>query len=226
MDKPKDTTLIKWSSDTRQFNITHLVRGCSKNKQSTGLHGSSVVKNLPAMQKTQETQVGSLSQKDSMEKEVATYFSILAWKLQGQGILEGYSPQGRKESDTTERTHAYTHTHTPHLRESPQRCLNLVIKKKTQIEGSSTKQLTIKIMKRKGKLRKCCRLKETKETWQLNATCESEVGPFAIITLLAQLKKLDGISALSVDNRSVLTSGIWWLLWLPVRMFLPVGFIY
>ena len=137
MDKPKDTTLIKWSkrsSDTRQFNITHLVRGCSKNKHSMGLHGSSVVKNLPAMQKTQETQVGSLSQKDSMEKEMAAYFSILAWKLQGQGILEGYGPQGCKESDTTERTHAHTHTH--HIWESPLKdAWILSLKRKPKLRG-------------------------------------------------------------------------------------------
>ena len=71
-----------------------------------------------------------------------------------------------------------------------------VKKRKTlQTERSSTKQLTIKVMKCKGKLRKCCRLKETTETGQLKAARESEAGLFAIITLLAQLKKLNGISA-------------------------------
>ena len=36
------------------------------------------VKNLPAMQ---ETQIQSLGQEDSLEKEVATHSSILAWEI-------------------------------------------------------------------------------------------------------------------------------------------------
>ena len=36
------------------------------------------VKHLPAMW---ETQVRSLSQEDSLEKEMATHFSTLAWKI-------------------------------------------------------------------------------------------------------------------------------------------------
>ena len=36
------------------------------------------VKNLPAIQETQETQVRSLGQEDPQEKEMATHFSILA----------------------------------------------------------------------------------------------------------------------------------------------------
>ena len=37
-----------------------------------------MVKNLPVMQ---ETQVQSLGQEDSLEKEMTTHFSILAWKI-------------------------------------------------------------------------------------------------------------------------------------------------
>ena len=37
-----------------------------------------LVKNLPAMQ---ETWVRSLSQEDPLEKEMATHFSNLAWKI-------------------------------------------------------------------------------------------------------------------------------------------------
>ena len=37
-----------------------------------------LVKNLPAMQ---ETRVQSLSQEDPLEKEMATYSSILAWEI-------------------------------------------------------------------------------------------------------------------------------------------------
>ena len=36
-----------------------------------------IVKNLPAMQ---ETRVPTLGQKDPLEKEMATHFSILAWR--------------------------------------------------------------------------------------------------------------------------------------------------
>ena len=33
------------------------------------------------MQETPETQVESLGQEDSLEEEMATHFSILAWKI-------------------------------------------------------------------------------------------------------------------------------------------------
>ena len=37
------------------------------------------------MQKTQETQVHALSQEDLLEKEMAIYSSILAWKIPQTG---------------------------------------------------------------------------------------------------------------------------------------------
>ena len=40
--------------------------------------GDSLVKNMPAKQ---ETQVQSLGWKDPLENEMATHFSILAWKI-------------------------------------------------------------------------------------------------------------------------------------------------
>ena len=43
-----------------------------------GFPGDSVVKNLPAMQ---ETRVQSLGQEDSLEKEMSTQSSILAWEI-------------------------------------------------------------------------------------------------------------------------------------------------
>ena len=58
-----------------------------------------MVKRLPEMQ---ETWVQFLGQEDSLEKEMATHSSSLAGESHGQGILVGYSPWGRKESDTTE----------------------------------------------------------------------------------------------------------------------------
>ena len=40
-----------------------------------------MVKNLPVVQETQETQVQSLGQEDPLEKEMAPHSSILAWKI-------------------------------------------------------------------------------------------------------------------------------------------------
>ena len=45
-----------------------------------------MVKNLPAMQ---ETQVGSLGQKDPLEKEMATHSGILAWRITWKVELDG-----------------------------------------------------------------------------------------------------------------------------------------
>ena len=50
------------------------------------------VKNLPAMW---ETWVQSLGWEDPLEKGMAIYSSILAWRIP-------WSPGGHKESDTTE----------------------------------------------------------------------------------------------------------------------------
>ena len=58
------------------------------------------VKNPPAMW---ETWVQSLGLEDPLEEGMATHSSILAWRNpHGQRSLVGYSPWGRKESDTTE----------------------------------------------------------------------------------------------------------------------------
>ena len=46
-----------------------------------GFPGNSVVKNMPAMQKLQETWVQSLSGKDPLEEDMATHSSILAWRI-------------------------------------------------------------------------------------------------------------------------------------------------
>ena len=43
--------------------------------------GGSVVKNLLAMQKMQETQVQSLDREDPLEEGTATHFRILAWRI-------------------------------------------------------------------------------------------------------------------------------------------------
>ena len=43
--------------------------------------GGSVVKNLPAMQETQEIQVWSLGREDPLEEEMTTHSSFLTWKI-------------------------------------------------------------------------------------------------------------------------------------------------
>ena len=78
------------------------------------------MKNLPAVQETQETQVQSLGQENPLEEELATHFSILAGKSHGQRSLAGYSPWGHQESDTTEQlsTHIGKHIYTRKKRDS------------------------------------------------------------------------------------------------------------
>ena len=56
-----------------------------------------MAKNLPAMQKTQETGVRSLGWKDPLEEAM-----FLPGEPHGQRSLAGYSPRGHRESDTTE----------------------------------------------------------------------------------------------------------------------------
>ena len=58
-----------------------------------------MVKNLPAMQ---ETQVQSLGWEDPLEEGMAAHSRILAWRISWTEEPGGYSPRGRKESDTTE----------------------------------------------------------------------------------------------------------------------------
>ena len=57
------------------------------------------VKNLPAMQ---EIWVKSLGQEDPLEKGWQPTPVFLPGEFHGQKSLVGYSPQGHKESDTTE----------------------------------------------------------------------------------------------------------------------------
>ena len=62
------------------------------------LPGSSAVKNPPAMQ---ELWVQSLSQGDSLEKEITTRSNILAWEIPWTEEPNGLQPVGSKESDMT-----------------------------------------------------------------------------------------------------------------------------
>ena len=57
------------------------------------------VKNPPEMQ---ETPVRSLGWEDPLEEEMATYSSILAWKIPWTEEPRGLQSWGYKEPDTTE----------------------------------------------------------------------------------------------------------------------------
>ena len=56
-----------------------------------GFLGGSVVRNLPAMQETQETWVQSLGQEEPLEEEMAIHSSVLAGKTPRTGEPAGYS---------------------------------------------------------------------------------------------------------------------------------------
>ena len=53
-----------------------------------------MIKNPPAMQELQETQVQSLGQEDPLEKEIITHSSILAWRIPGMGEPGGLPSMG------------------------------------------------------------------------------------------------------------------------------------
>ena len=50
-------------------------------------------------------QVQSLGREDPPEKEIGTHSNTLAWRIPWREEPGGYSPWGRKESDTTEQLH-------------------------------------------------------------------------------------------------------------------------
>ena len=62
------------------------------------------VKNLPAMQKMQETWVRSLGGEDSLEEGMTTHSSILAWRIPWTEESGGLQSMGLQESDMTEVT--------------------------------------------------------------------------------------------------------------------------
>ena len=59
-----------------------------------------MVKTPPAVQ---GARAPSLGREDLLEKGRATHRSILAWRIPWTEETGGYSPEGHKESDTTER---------------------------------------------------------------------------------------------------------------------------
>ena len=62
-----------------------------------GFPSGSMVKNLPAMQ---EMQVPSLGWEDPLEKEMAPYSSILAWRIPWTEEPGGLQSMGSKKSQT------------------------------------------------------------------------------------------------------------------------------
>ena len=64
-----------------------------------------MVKNLPAMQ---EIQVCYLDWEDPLEKEIATHYSILAWRTPWTEEPGGLQSTGRRESHKTERLIIFT----------------------------------------------------------------------------------------------------------------------
>ena len=65
-----------------------------------GFPGGSVVKNHLPMQETQETWVRSLGQEDPLEKEMATHFRILAWRIPWTEEPGGLQSMGSQKSQT------------------------------------------------------------------------------------------------------------------------------
>ena len=56
-----------------------------------------------------ETQVQSLGQEDTLEEDMATHSSILAWRIPWTKEPGGLQSWGRKESDTTEQLRTHSH---------------------------------------------------------------------------------------------------------------------
>ena len=79
---------------------------------SSSSRSNSVVKNLPAMQESQETRVLCLGQEDPWRRKWQPTQVFLPEKSHGQRSLAGYSPEGCKESYTAEhRAHCIIHEH-------------------------------------------------------------------------------------------------------------------
>ena len=64
------------------------------------------LRGLKHLSPMRETRVRSLGWEDPLEKEMVPVF--LPGESHGQRSLVGYSPRGRKESDTTKRLHSLT----------------------------------------------------------------------------------------------------------------------
>ena len=72
-----------------------------------GLPSGSVVKNLHAVQETQETQVWSLGREEPLEEKMATHSNILAWKIPWTEEPGRLQSMGSWELDTAERLNTH-----------------------------------------------------------------------------------------------------------------------
>ena len=70
-----------------------------------GWWASPVAQMVKTLSAVRETQVRSLGQEDPLKKEMATHFSILAWKIPWMEEPGRLQSMGHKESDTTEQLH-------------------------------------------------------------------------------------------------------------------------
>ena len=61
-----------------QLQVLNQIKFINRFQSSLSFPSDLVARTLPAMQEAQETQVKSLAWEDSLEKEMATHFSILA----------------------------------------------------------------------------------------------------------------------------------------------------
>ena len=90
-------TRIPWKWNYLTF-YTHVQR-------TIGFPGGSVVKNLPAIQETQETWVQSLGQEDNLRRKWHPSPVFLLEKFHGQRSLKGYHPWGHKRVEPDLSTH-------------------------------------------------------------------------------------------------------------------------
>ena len=75
-----------------------------------GFPEGSAVKNPPAVQEMKGSRVGSLGQEDPLEKKMASYSSILDWKIPRTEEPGRIQSMGLQESD---RTRGLNHPHQP-----------------------------------------------------------------------------------------------------------------
>ena len=71
----------------------------------SGCPGRSMVNNL-SIQEKQEMQVQSLGQEDTLEKEMGSQPSILAWKSHGHRRLVGYILVTKNQTQLSKHAHA------------------------------------------------------------------------------------------------------------------------
>ena len=110
------------------------------------------VKNLPAVQETQEMWVRSLGQEDPLEEKMATHSIFLPEKSHGQRSLVAYSPKEHKKMDTSE--HALWPlclTFCSHMLYMPLWCFKLSVPFVTKVgaEGEIAQDVPLRCRKKK-----------------------------------------------------------------------------